>query len=176
MGIALWTLGGLLALLLLIALAGAFVPREHVATSAVRLRAKPEDVWALVVDQAAWPRWHAGVKSTERLPDVEGRERWRMAHREGDLVTEVVESVAPRRYVTRIVDDGLPYGGRWIWEIEATPDGGTRLSITEDGFIRNVVFRALAHHVFGYHATQEAWLRAVAAKLGEGDAAVERVR
>jgi hypothetical protein len=175
MRIALWIVGGLIAVLLTIALIGAFVPREHVATSAVRLRAKPEDVWALVVDGTTWPLWQDGVTSMERLPDAEGRPRWKMKHRQGEIVTEVVESVAPRRYVTRITDETLPYGGRWIWEIEPTPEG-CRVAITEDGFIRNVVFRALARFVFGYHGTQEATLQSLARKVGDPDAKVERVR
>lgn len=173
--IALWIVGGLFALVVLLALVGACLPRGHVATSAVRLKAAPDDVWSVAADLARWPEWAPAVKAMERLPDVDGKPAWTMRSRHGATPTVVETFDPPRRLVTRITDDSLPYGGSWIWEI--APDGaGSRVAITEDGFVKNPVFRALATLVFGHHATQEAYLRALAKRLGEDAPTVERVR
>jgi hypothetical protein len=64
--------------------------------------------------------------------------------------------------VTRIADERLPFGGTWTWELEPN-DGGTRLSITADGFVRPALFRVMARFVFGYHATMNAYLEPCAA-------------
>jgi hypothetical protein len=173
----LWVLGAvgaLVGLVALLATVGAFVPRRHVATCAVRLRAKPQEAWDVVSDFAAWPSWAPDVRAMDRLPDRDGRAAWRMSSRQGAIATEVLVWTPPERIVTRICDDSLPFGGSWSWEIEATPEG-SRVAITEDGEIKNLVFRAMARFLFGYHATQDKFLRALAARLGE-TATVERVR
>ena len=76
--------------------------------------------------------------------------------------------------VTRIADENLPYGGTWTFDV-APDSGGSALTITEDGEIKSALFRVMARFVFGYHATQEAILRGIAAHLGE-NAEPERVR
>ena len=178
MWIVIYVVSSLAALVALIALVGLLLPREHVATSSVRIAARPEDVWAAAYDRAAWPTWCEGVKAMERLPDRDGRAVWKMTSRHGALVTEDVEVAAPHRLVTHIVDETLPYGGRWIWEFEPSALGaaGTRVTITEDGWVRNLIFRTLGRFVFGYHATIEATLRSLAKKCGEASPQVERVR
>ena len=66
----------------------------------------------------------------------------------------------------RIADDTLPFGGTWTYEL--APEGaGTRLTITEDGVVRNVVFRFLSRWVFSHTATLEKYLRALGRKFGE---------
>jgi len=59
----------------------------------------------------------------------------------------------------------LSFGGRWIYEL--APDGaGTRLTITEDGFIKNPVFRLLSRTVFSTASTLERFLADLGAHLG----------
>jgi carbon monoxide dehydrogenase subunit G len=175
MMIAVWVVGGLVALVALLAAAGACLPRGHVATSAVRIAKPPQAIWDVAADYATWNAWAPGVESMERLADCAGRPVWAMVSRHGSMPWVVETDDPPRRRVTRILDDGLPFGGSWTWEIE--PDGaGTRVSITEGGFIRNVVFRALARFVFGHHGTIEKFLAALAKRLGDGGTTIERVR
>jgi len=52
----------------------------------------------------------------------------------------------------------LPFGGTWTFELADTGDGGTRLTLTEDGVIEPPVFRALAKWVFGLDTTQKDYL------------------
>ena len=80
-----------------------------------------------------------------------------------DPPTEIVEQEAPRRLVTKISDPKLPFGGTWTWAVEP----GTTVTITEDGWISNTLFRFLARFVFGHHASARAALKKIARALGE---------
>ena len=175
MGVLLVIAGGLAALVVLLAVAGLFVPRAHVATSAVRVSRPAQVVWDAIADYSAWPAWAPGVKAIESAGERDGSPVWRMVSRHGAMPWVIEVDEPPRRRVTRIVDDGLAFGGAWTWTIDA--DGaGSRVTLTEDGFIRNPVFRTLAHFAFGYHGTIESFLRALAKRLGDVDARVERLR
>ena len=73
---------------------------------------------------------------------------------------------APSRRVVRIADRTLPFGGTWTYTI--APDGdASRLSITEDGEIYNVIFRFVARFFMGYTSTMDEALRDIARKFGE---------
>src|SRR5215203_2646059 len=83
---------------------------------------------------------------------------------QGTSLFEVVEDRATERRVTRIADDKLPFGGRWIYELRAEGTG-TRVTITEDGFIKNPVFRFLSKTVFSTTATIEKFLHDLGAHV-----------
>ena len=66
----------------------------------------------------------------------------------------------------RIVDDEQPFGGTWTWEIEPAASG-SRLTITENGFVKSPIFRVMGAVFFSPTATMDAYLRALAKTLGE---------
>jgi hypothetical protein len=68
--------------------------------------------------------------------------------------------------VTRILDTDLGYSGKWTYVFTAE-NGGTRVSITEDGEVSNVLFRFMSRYVFGQTATMEAYLSSLAKRFGE---------
>ena len=45
--------------------------------------------------------------------------------------------------------------------------GGTRVRITEDGEVSNVIFRFMSRYVFGQTATLDAYLTSLAKRFGE---------
>jgi uncharacterized protein YndB with AHSA1/START domain len=161
-------LSSIVLLLVLVSLAGAALPREHKASCAAVFRVAPERLWTILTNFPGRPQWLSIVKSVERLPDQDGRQVWRETWGFGDKVdVEVVELAPPRRLVTRIVDNGRrPFGGRWIFEI-TTADSGSRLAITEVGWISNPLFRFLARFAFGYTRTLETFLKDLGRHLGE---------
>lgn len=167
-------LGVLLLVVLLVVVTGFVISRDHVAVTRAEYRRPPEDVWDAITDIDGFASWRQGLESVERLPDRDGRRVWREKSGFGPLTLIEVEATGPRRLVTRIDDEGQPFGGTWTFDIEPVADG-CRLTITEAGFIKNPVFRALARFVFGYHATQETYLRSLAAKFG-AQAVLERIR
>jgi uncharacterized protein YndB with AHSA1/START domain len=159
-------LGSLVGLAALAALAGALLPRQHRTTRAVVLHQPSDSVWAAIRDFAGLPSWWPEMKQVERLRDSTGREVWRQQVGGFPMTLEVAEEQPMRRLVTRIVaPENAPFGGRWIYELEAMP-GGTRLTVTEEGWIGNPIFRVMGH-VMGLDATIKKYLRSLGRRFGE---------
>lgn len=160
---------GVIVLVGVVALIGALLPREHVATSTVTLRQPPDSVWKVVRDLAGVTAWWGDVKLAERASDQGGREVYRQTLKNGFAMALVVaESQPPTRLVTRIdAPAGAPFGGTWTYQI-APVDGGTasRVSITENGWIANPIFRFMARTIFGYYGTLDSYLKALGRKFG----------
>jgi uncharacterized protein YndB with AHSA1/START domain len=140
-----------------VAAVGAMLPRRHVETRTVTLAAGPAAVFAAIADVGSYAAWRASLSGVDVLPPDEGRARWIEVSGRHRIAMEQVERQPPHRLVTRIADPDLPFGGTWTFEL-APAGGGTRLTITERGEIRNVIFRAAARFVFGYAATMETFL------------------
>src|SRR5689334_8602834 len=131
---------GLGALVAIVAAIGARLPRDHVASRSATFRARPETVFPLI----------ASLEIGKR----------------DDVPIAIVEARPPERLVTRIADPNLPFGGTWTFVL-APVDGGTRLTITERGYVTNPIFRFVSRVVLGHDATMAAYLRELAARLGE---------
>lgn len=169
----LYVVGGLAALVVVMALVGLRMPAEHVAARRARLGVPADKVWRALVDLDAQPSWRPGLRKLEQLPPKDGKPSFREITSQGVITYAIDEERAPVANipglrVTRIADDRLPFGGRWIYEL--APDG--TLTITEDGFVKNPVFRFLARTVFSQAATIEQFLRGLASHVGS-DAAPE---
>ena len=139
----------------------------------MRLRAAPERVYALLRDYESYARWRPDVKSARAIEPIEGRPTYVEETKHGPQTYTIESDDPPHELVMRVADDSLPYGGTWTYRVVAAGDG-TTLSITEDGFVKNVIFRSLARFAFGYYTNMERYLQALVDELGE-DAAVERV-
>ena len=166
--IAILTLGGLGAFLLAVVAFGYALPVAHVATRDAVLPAPPERVFTAITEVEAFPGWRSDVREVEvtaRTPHLQWRERGS----DGTIAYEVQESEPPRRLVTRITDKTLPFGGAWTFTLQPA-DGGTKLTITENGEVYNPLFRVMSRFVFGHTATLERYLenlRKHFAKAGE---------
>ena len=165
MRIALYVVGGLVVLVLIVVAIGYALPKGHVATREVTVTASPEKVFALIATPAEYPRWRSDVDTVEILPPDGGKERFRELGDNGPLLMRVDERVPNSRLVTVIADSTLPFGGKWTYEL--VPSGaGTTLRITEDGQVYNPVFRFMSRFVFGHTATLEKYLGDVEKELG----------
>lgn len=150
----------------LLAIVGMMLPRDHLARMSITLRTDPARVWALVSDVGATARWRPEITAVEPRPAVDGRERFVEVDRHGRTPFEVVTREPPRRQIVRVVDEGMPFGGTWTYDL--APSGtGTSLTISEAGFIRNPIFRVMSRIAFPPTATMDAYLRALAIELGE---------
>lgn len=157
--------GVLIGLGLIVVLIGSRLPREHQASSRITVAQPIERVWAAIRDFGAMPSYWPGMKTVERLADRGGQEVWKQRMKNGDLTIQVTESVQPERLVTTIdAPPGSPFGGRWIYRLEAI-GATTRITVTEDGWIDNKFFRVVSK-VTGYHGTLDSFLTALSAKLG----------
>ena len=160
-----WVVIALLALAALVVavlVVGWSLPVKHRASRSMRIGARPAAVFALISNAGDYPRWRTGVSRIELLAgDPTAPSRFREHSSDGAITYEVAERVPDRRIVTRIADEGLPFGGRWTYELE--PDGeGTRLSITEDGEVYNPLVRFVSRFVMGHTASIDRYLNDVA--------------
>ncbi len=129
---------GLAALIALSAALGSMLPRTHKASRALRVKRPPQSVWDAVT----------AATGASSVP------------------VDVVERQPPYRLVTKVKATETNFGGTWTIAIAGDPQGST-LTITEDGWIANPIFRFMARYVFGHHATMDEILKQVAKTLNE---------
>jgi len=153
-------LGGIVALI------GSRLPVAHTATQSIVLRRPAGEIYKMVRDVKDSPSWRSDLKNVELLGDVNGKPTYREQGSQGDVTYELIEDVPGQKVVTRIPEQGLGYSGTWITTF--TPqDGGTRVTITENGEVSNVLFRFMSRYVFGHTSTIDAYLTSLAKGVGE---------
>lgn len=169
----LWiALGILVGVPLLAALAGMLLPRDHLARMTIELRSPPERIWSLVSDFGSLPQWRPDVSAVTVDSSSAATVRFSEKSKHGTIPYEVVSQEPPRRQVVRIIDDRQPFGGTWTWDIEPLA-AGTRVTITEAGFIKNPLFRVMSKLFFPPTATMRTYLSDLARALQERSAPSE---
>jgi uncharacterized protein YndB with AHSA1/START domain len=163
---ALIVLGVLVALVGILALIGSFLAPDHTASRTRRFAKPREAVWEVIRDFARHPEWRDDVKRVELVTDVGGKSGLREHGSHGAVLYAIDVDEAPAKLVLRIADDSLPFGGSWTFELSAV-EGGSEVTITERGFVKNPIFRLLSKTVFSPTATMEKYLDALAAKLAQ---------
>jgi hypothetical protein len=156
----------LVGLVALVTVIGMLLPKQHVAKRAAKFNQLPQSVWDAISDFEALPSWRPEVQSVEKQPERAGHPVWVEVSKMGRMPYEVTVFEPPTKMVTVIADSTLPFGGSWTYEIQES-DGGSILTITENGEIYNPIFRFMARIFFGYHATMEAYLKNLGRKFGE---------
>ena len=160
----LWSiLGVLVALALVLFVGGSLIAREHKATCTIELQATPDAAFQAISDWKNLPSWNKSVTAVAELP---GGGVWVETMGSMKIPLRIEKSEAPRLFVARIADEELPFGGTWTHTLEATGQGTTRLTTTEDGFIKSAPFRFIAHFVLGYHTTLSDYQTALGARFG----------
>jgi uncharacterized protein YndB with AHSA1/START domain len=159
-------LGAVAGVVLLVVVVGTLLPKAHTAQSHATIDAPPDSIWRALTDVEAFPSWRSDVSRVELLSASNGRKTWQEIGKHGTITFEEVAAEPPRRLVGRIADPSLPFGGSWTYDVR--PEGaGSRVTITEEGVVHNPVYRFMSRFVFGHHATQEAYLRALGRKFGQ---------
>lgn len=166
MKIALTVVVVVVALILVVIAIGFALPANHLARTKTTFKASPEQVWAAITDIENFPSWRSDVKSVSLSPESTGKPKWVENGSNGKISYEHTESVRPSRLRVRLTDESLPFGGTWTYELVPAV-GGTELTITEDGIVRNPLFRFMSRYVFGHYSTQEKYLGDLAKKLNE---------
>lgn len=158
--------GGIGALIALMAIAGSFMPKSHTATRSAVIGKPPEVLWQVLTDCSSFPQWRPDVKTVEILPDRNGRKTWREDGKNGKITLETIESSPPTRLILKIADPDLPFGGTWTYQVEPAA-AGSKITITENGEIYNPIFRFMGRVFFSQTASIEGYLTSLARKFGE---------
>jgi uncharacterized protein YndB with AHSA1/START domain len=159
--------GSLVAVVLIVTLIGVLLPQSHTASVARHYDAAPADVWALLTTRERFAEWRSDLKGVEQLTVSDGRVRWKEQTRYDAVTMEVTEAVPEQKLVTRIADEGLPFGGTWTFEL-GKDGAGTLLTITERGDVYNPIFRFVSRFVMGHTATMEKFHADAARALQKG--------
>ena len=130
-------IGGLVLIIAIVAAIGATLPRNHVASRSMRINRAPDEVWPAITQ----------------------------AMSASDVPTDIIESDPPRKLVSRVKETEKMFGGTWTVAI-APVEGGSTLTITEDGWVGNPIFRFVSRFVMGHHATMDGMLKTVAKSFG----------
>lgn len=154
-----------------VAVIGSRLPKDHVASRSIVLKRSPAEVYKLVRAFDAAPKWRADVKHVEIDVRAGGPVHFREEGTHGVVNYALVKDVPNEQIVTRILDTDLGYAGQWTYTF-APENGGTRVTIREDGEVSNVLFRFMSRYVFGHTATMDACLTSLAKYFGE-DAAIQ---
>ena len=129
---------GLIALIAAIAGVGSMLPRSHKASRMLRVKRPPADVWPVMMQVT----------------------------QASDVPVDVLDSQPPHRLVTRVTEKEKNFGGTWTIDIASIGDGAT-VTIAEDGWVANPIFRFVSRVIIGHHATMDGILKQVARAFDE---------
>jgi uncharacterized protein YndB with AHSA1/START domain len=159
-----WTVGGLVALAVLALAVGFLLPVRHTATASRLVAGSPDEVWEAITSVQDFASWRTDIERAVSLEPIEGWPAWREEGPSGTL-TYAMTAVEPgHRLGTRIVDEGLPFGGEWTYVLEPST-GGTMVTITEAGFVTNPVYRLVSRFFIGLESTMTTYLDALEARM-----------
>jgi len=150
----------------LVVLIGWRLPRQHSVSRSIVVHKPPESVYAVTRDFASMPKWRADLREVKVTTGPNGRVQFREEGKHGAVNYELVEDLPGQRMITRITDTDLGYAGKWTYVFEAE-GSNTRLMITEDGEVSNLIFRFLSRYAFGHAATIDAYLTSLGKQFGE---------
>ena len=130
--------GGLVLLIVIVAAIGAMLPRTHTASRTLRVRRPPQEAWTAITQ----------------------------AMTTSDVPVDIVENDPPRKLVSKVKETEKMFGGTWTVAVAPLENGST-VTITEDGWVANPIFRFVSRFVIGHHATMDGMLKSVAKNFGE---------
>jgi hypothetical protein len=130
--------GGLVLLIVIVAAIGATLPRTHTASRTLRVRRSPQEAWTAITQ----------------------------AMTTSDVPVDIVESDPPRKLVSKVKETEKMFGGTWTVAVAPVENGST-VTITEDGWVANPIFRFVSRFAMGHHATMDGMLKSVAKNFGE---------
>ncbi|HZR23586.1 MAG TPA: hypothetical protein VFA59_08375 [Vicinamibacterales bacterium] len=130
----LFPVAALIAVIVVIAIVGSMLPREHKASRTLTTKRSPAEVWPVLMQ----------------------------AMQSSSVPVDILENQPPTRLVTRVTEKEKNFGGTWT-----TTLGANTVTITEDGWVANPIFRFVSRFVMGHHATMDGILTSVANQLNE---------
>ena len=147
-------LGVIVFLALTVFIVGKLLPVKHEATVSKEFKVDRLTLWDAVRDFKQYSEWRSSLTQLE----VVNNSRWIEYDKRGDKITfGIIEEIPSQKLVTKILDDNLPFGGEWIFELR---DSGkyTILQITEKGEVYSPVFRFIGYFFMDEKTTMNQYI------------------
>jgi hypothetical protein len=98
--------GILIVVVAAVAIIGAMLPKNHLASRSSHFRQPPQAIWDVITGP---PDWRQDIRSSEKLAPRDGRRSWKEIDKHGQAISyETIEETPPYRLVTRIADPKDP--------------------------------------------------------------------
>lgn len=125
---------------------GFFLPKSHVVTKTIHLPYDPENVWLFIMQPENFPNWRASVKKVDVVStNPDGLTSWREYYKYcKPTMFQITEAVPYSSISLKTADLAAPFVGKWIIRTDEIEEG-TLLTITEDTYIYNPIYRSVAH-------------------------------
>ena len=149
------------------AVVGLTLPETHQAACSARFNAPPSRVFEIITDVKSYPQWRSDVQSVEVLTESQDGLRFtEHSHERPEPITyRVEERKSPTLFKVRVDDESLGFGATWTYMLQPF-EGGTSLTITEDGEIPNPLFRVVARVLFKPTDAMDRYLHDLATAKG----------
>ncbi|MBL0870790.1 MAG: SRPBCC family protein [Phycisphaerales bacterium] len=158
-------------ILLTVHLLGRALPPEHAAHGEIVLSADESRVYDILADVANYPAWSPVTAVRPLKPDEQGRERWTMRQDRHAFEITILDRTPTTRLVHQLRDERNVFGGTWTISLSTRtstpPHTQTRVTITEQGWIRVPIFRFIMAKLLDPSANLRAHLDALAKHLGQ---------
>lgn len=159
--------GTVVFILLTVHLLGRNLPPEHVAHGEIVLSADQSRVFGILADVANLPAWSPVTGVQPLKPDDQGRERWTMCQGRHAFEITILERTPSTRLVHQLRDERNIFGGTWTISLSTPTSNQTRVTITEQGWIRVPIFRFIMAKFLDPSANLRAHLDALAKHVGQ---------
>lgn len=169
MSVLIWIAVGVGAIVLLVligAAVGSRLPEDHRVSRRLTLPIPRSEVWRRITDFPAQVEWNERLTEIERLPDRDGCETWQETYGRNKLILIVHESLPEQRLVREVEDPAGYFSGNWTFELAST-DGGSTLTITENGAVHSALARAFMKLCWNNATYIERYLRSLAKSFGQ---------
>ncbi|MGL1921262.1 MAG: SRPBCC family protein [Hyphomicrobiales bacterium] len=157
---------GIIAILVgIILVMGAALPVKHVASRDVILNADMARVWELITNYSDMPKWRKELLKVERVTAANGTEIWQEFENESESFDfETVSQIEGIKLVRKIVGDRTDFGGTWTFALE-TEGAKTKLTITENGEVYNILFRFVSKFIMGHYSSMNKYISQLEAHI-----------
>jgi hypothetical protein len=110
------------------------------AAASIDIRSNPSTVWKLISDIPRWPEWASQISSAKLAGELQkGTEfQWKS---NGMKINSTLQTVDPVKNLSW-TGKALWIRAEHIWELQALPDGGTRVTTSESmaGFLIRYIY------------------------------------
>tara|TARA_R110000868_G_scaffold259361_2_gene517142 strand:+ start:604 stop:1101 length:498 start_codon:yes stop_codon:yes gene_type:complete len=137
---------------------GFFLPEEHTASVSIQINAPQKEIWNKISTPTNFPNWRDNVTKVEILSDSSESLVWKEIYSNGESLSfKELSTQGSSLFVSEIIDDGLPFGGKWTITLKGNEDS-TNITIVEKGKVYSSVYRFFSKFIFGHERTIKEYL------------------